>query len=237
MGYTPNSKIIVALDYVQKKEALSLVNVLDPRLARLKVGLNMFTHLGADWVKLLITKGFDVFLDLKFHDIPQTVFDACYQATQLGVWMINVHAMGGLLMLEKAREGVLAAGVSNPPKLIGVTVLTSLQEDDLKTLNINESVSSHVMRLSGLCAKANLDGVVCSAHEVASLKQEYGKDFICVTPGIRLEANTKDDQKRIMTPRQAVCEGADYLVIGRPITQSHNPNETLIQIAAQLEEL
>lgn len=237
MGITPNPKIIVALDFVNKKDALALVNSLDPRFARLKIGLNMYTHYGPDWVKFLMTKGFDVFLDLKFHDIPQTVYDACYQAAKLGVWMINVHALGGLAMLKKAREGMLAANCKTNPRLVGVTLLTSLEQNDLTELNIQEPMPSMVMRLAGLCDQAQLDGVVCSAQEASVLKQEYGQDFICVTPGIRLEEDSIDDQKRVMTPQNALAEGADFLVIGRSITQSRDPNQVLRMLAAQLEVL
>lgn len=234
MGSTHNPNIVVALDFEKKSEALELINKLDPRLCKLKVGITMFTKLGADFVGLLATKGFDVFLDLKFHDIPQQVYGACQSAAQLGVWMINVHALGGLDMLKKAREAVDAINMDKKPLLIGVTVLTSMQQEDIQRLGMKDSVDSMVMRLAGLCKQADLDGVVCSPKEAKAIKQEYGQDFLTVTPGIRLPDNDSHDQKRIMTPEKAMQEGADYLVMGRSITQHQAPNE-LLQELMQLE--
>jgi orotidine-5'-phosphate decarboxylase len=226
MVATRNNKIIVALDFEDQSQAMALVNTLSPRLCNLKVGITLYTKLGPDFVKLLVTKGFDVFLDLKFHDIPQQVYGACKSAANLGVWMINVHALGGLAMLKKARDAVSQLE-GQKPLLIGVTILTSMQQEDIKEIGLNEAVDSTVMRLAGLCKQAGLDGVVCSPHEANAIKQEFGNDFITVTPGIRLADANVHDQKRIMTPQAALNHGADYLVMGRSITEHQAPNELL----------
>jgi len=203
--------LIVALDYARIKDALVLVEKLDPKHCALKVGLEMFTLFGPKFVQILLKKKFKVFLDLKYHDIPNTVAAACFAAAKLGVWMINVHVSGGEKMLAAARAALQSFG-DKRPLLIGVTVLTS-----------QETSTSEVLALAHQAKKAHLDGVVCSAQEVASIKSECGTDFLTVTPGIRLPGDGADDQSRIMTPEQALIAGADYLVVGRSITRSETP--------------
>ena len=204
-------RLIVALDYARMQDALSLVEKLNPQHCALKVGLEMFTLFGPKFVQILQRKKFKVFLDLKYHDIPNTVASACLSAAKLGVWMINVHVIGGSKMLAAAWAALQPLGAQRP-LLIGVTVLTS-----------QESSASEVLALAHQAKKSHLDGVVCSAHEVAKIKAECGANFLTVTPGIRLPGDGADDQTRIMTPKQALAEGADYLVVGRPITQSGSP--------------
>ncbi len=223
------AKVIVALDFADKREALSFVDKVEPSACRLKVGKEMFTYFGPEFVTSLTRKGFDVFLDLKFHDIPNTVAKACVAAADLGVWMVNVHAVGGQKMMEAAKQAVVNAG-GNQPKLIAVTVLTSMSEADLKQTGINCNIATQVAHLAGLTQQSGFDGVVCSAHEASMLKTKFGKDFQLVTPGIRPHGSAQGDQTRIMTPQQAVQAGVDYMVIGRPITQSANPLETLAAI-------
>jgi len=189
----------------------------------------MFTHFGPDFVKELVQRDFDVFLDLKFHDIPNIVAKAVVAAADLGVWMVNVHASGGLKMMEKAKAALLPYG-DKAPLLIAVTVLTSMGPDDLAGIGITKSPAEHVLDLASLTKKAGLDGVVCSAMEAESLKQLLGKDFKLVTPGIRPAGSNADDQKRIMTPKEAINVGVDYLVIGRPITKAKNPQAVLQEI-------
>lgn len=227
--------IVVALDFDKKSDALELINRLDPGLCRLKIGKEMFTHFGPDFVKEVHALGFDVFLDLKFHDIPNTVAKAVKAAADLGVWMVNVHASGGTKMMKAAKD-ILEPYGDKAPLLIAVTVLTSMSEDDLQDLGIEKSPAEHVKFLAGLASKAGLDGVVCSAQEATMLKQAYGKDFKLVTPGIRTADASVDDQKRIMTPDRAVEAGSDYLVIGRAITKSENPINTMKEIYASLND-
>ncbi len=215
--------IIVALDFSDKKSALDFVNQVDSSLCALKIGKNMFTRLGPDFVRELIQKNFRVFLDLKFHDIPNTVFDACTAAAELGVWMVNVHVSGGEKMMRAAREAIDAFPLEKRPLLIGVTVLTSLDDNDLKLLGINDSVENTVLRFAQAAKSCGLDGVVCSAKETHLLREKCGKDFLLVTPGIRLESDNTDDQKRIVTPQDALAAGADYLVMGRSIIQAKDP--------------
>ena len=226
-----DSKVIVALDFPGDKAAMQLVDKLNPELCRLKVGKELFTRCGPSLVKDMVASGFDVFLDLKFHDIPNTVAKACESAAELGVWMVNVHSMGGTAMMEAARS-VLCHDDS--PLLIAVTLLTSSGEKELNALGIDQSPADFVKRLATMTKEAGLDGVVCSAQEAAILKQHCGDDFILVTPGIRPENAAADDQNRIMTPKQAVANGSDYLVIGRPVTQSDDPVRVLTEINAQI---
>lgn len=228
-----NKNIVVALDFDTKDEALALIDRLDPELCRLKIGKEMFTHFGPEFVKEVHAKGFDVFLDLKFHDIPNTVAKAVKAAADLGVWMVNVHASGGSKMMRAARE-ILKPYGDKAPLLIAVTVLTSMSEEDLVDLGIEKSPQEQVKFLAGLADKAGMDGVVCSAQEAAMLKQAYGENFKLVTPGIRTADASADDQKRIMTPERAVEAGSDYLVIGRAITKSENPIQTMKDIYASL---
>ena len=221
-----DAKVVVALDFDNKDEALSFVDKIQPSDCRLKVGKEMFTHFGPEFVKELVNRGFDVFLDLKFHDIPNTVAKAVAAAADLGVWMVNVHASGGIKMMQKAKEALLPFG-DKAPLLIAVTVLTSMSEEDLAGIGITRTPAEQVQHLATLTKNAGLDGVVCSAMEAESLKQSLGQDFKLITPGIRPAGSNADDQKRIMTPEQALKVGVDYLVIGRPITKAENPHAVL----------
>ena len=226
-------KVVVALDFDNQADALAFVDKIQPSDCRLKVGKEMFTYFGPDFVKALVERGFDVFLDLKFHDIPNTVAKADTAAAELGVWMVNVHASGGLAMMEKAKAALDVYG-DKAPLLIAVTVLTSMSEEDLLGLGITKSPAEQVAHLARLTQQAGLDGVVCSAQEAQMLKQSLGKAFKLVTPGIRPEGASVDDQKRVMTPKAAVDIGVDYLVIGRPITQAEDPHAVLQQINQSL---
>ncbi len=227
-------KIIVALDYSEGDQALALAKRLDPALCRLKVGKELFTAAGPDLVKSLVDAGFGVFLDLKFHDIPNTVASAVKAAARLGVWMVNVHASGGGKMMAAAREAL--EGAANRPKLIAVTVLTSMSRGDLAEIGLDVEPRQQVRRLAKLTQDAGLDGVVCSAQEAAMLKGELGGDFLLVTPGIRPADASTDDQSRIMTPAAAIAAGSDYLVIGRPITKAADPLQALRNIHLELGE-
>jgi orotidine-5'-phosphate decarboxylase len=224
----------VALDYDEEAKARHLVEQLDPGICRLKVGKEMFTRFGPAWVEWLQARGFDVFLDLKFHDIPNTVAKAVRAAADLGVWMVNVHASGGSVMMRAAREAL--AAVNRPPLLIAVTVLTSMTPADLEAIGITCSLEDEVRRLAALAAGAGMDGVVCSAREAAMLKQHLGPDVCLVTPGIRPAWSESDDQKRIMTPAEARRLGSDFLVVGRPITQAADPGRALERIVQELKE-
>ena len=223
-----HGKIIVALDYDTEAAARNLVDRLHPDSCRLKVGNELFVAAGPRFVELLVDRGFAVFLDLKFHDIPQTVAKACAAAAKLGVWMMNVHASGGAAMLRAARQAVDAG--AHKPLLIGVTVLTSLSDHDLDAIGLIGPTQAAVLRLAQLAQDCGLDGVVCSGQEAALLKSELGCTFQLVTPGIRLAGTDSGDQARILTPEQALQFGADYLVIGRPITQAVNPLAVLTAI-------
>ena len=225
-------KIIVALDYPDAASALILVARLDPALCRLKVGKELFTVAGPQLVEQLQARGFEVFLDLKFHDIPNTTAQACKAAASLGVWMVNVHASGGRRMMEAAREGL--ANFAKRPKLIAVTVLTSMAQADLAELGITVSPAEQVLRLAALTQSSGLDGVVCSAQEAALLRKQAGAEFCLVTPGIRPADAAADDQSRIMTPRAALENGSSYLVIGRPITKAADPLLALQQISHEI---
>ncbi|BFQ92394.1 orotidine-5'-phosphate decarboxylase [Gallibacterium anatis] len=228
------NKVIVALDYETKKEAMQLVDQIDPSLCRLKVGKEMFTTLGTEFVKELQKRNFDVFLDLKFHDIPNTVARAVRSAADLGVWMVDMHASGGLRMMEAAKK-ILEPYGKDAPILIAITVLTSMEEADLLQIGVNTSPEEHVIRLARLSQRAGLDGVVCSPQEVEILRQRCGNEFKLVTPGIRPEGSQLGDQRRVMTPREAINAGSDYLVIGRPITQAADPVAVLKQINASIQ--
>ena len=228
-------RIIVAFDYADAKSALALADRLSPQLCRLKVGKELFTAVGPQLVEQLQRRGFDIFLDLKFHDIPNTVAQACKAAAGLGVWMVNVHALGGRRMMEAAQEAL--ASVQNPPKLIAVTVLTSMGQEDLSELGITASPAQLVLHLAQLARSSGMDGVVCSAQEAALLRRECGEEFCLVTPGIRPADAALDDQSRVMTPRAARERGSDYLVIGRPVTRADDPLQVLQEITQQLGEL
>lgn len=225
-------KIIVALDYSSAAAASQLVKQLDPKLCKLKVGKELFTAAGPAWVEQLVSQGYGVFLDLKFHDIPHTVAQACKAAASLGVWMVNVHALGGRAMMTAAREAL--DSLPQRPKLIAVTVLTSMGSDDLADLGISEEPRQLVRRLARLAMDCHLDGVVSSAQEAAMLRQDLGANFCLVTPGIRPASASQDDQKRIMTPADALRAGSHYLVIGRPITQAANPLQALQTIEREI---
>jgi len=228
-------KIIVALDYPDARAALDLVSRLDPALCRLKVGKELFTAAGPDVVEQLMQRGFEVFLDLKFHDIPNTTAQACKAAAALGVWMVNVHALGGKRMMEAASDAV--AHAANPPKLIAVTVLTSMAQEDLAGIGITATPAEMVLRLAALAQDSGLDGVVCSAQEAALLRQQCGGNFCLVTPGIRPADAAADDQSRIMTPRAALQNGSSYLVIGRPVTKAADPLSALQNISREIGEM
>ena len=231
-----DSKIIVALDYADAASAQQLVNQLDPLLCKLKVGKELFTAAGPQLVEQLIAKNFQVFLDLKFHDIPTTVKKACQAASNLGVWMLNVHASGGASMMHAAAEGVDigSQGSAQKPLLIAVTVLTSMNQANLSEVGIAEAVENQVLKLAKLTQQSGLQGVVCSAMEAQLLKQQLPNDFLLVTPGIRPASASLDDQSRVLTPTQALSMGASYLVIGRPITQAANPLDALIAIHQEI---
>ena len=226
------NRIVVALDYSSAKQALNLAEQLDPKCCRLKVGKELFTREGPAVVEKLRNKGFDIFLDLKFHDIPNTTAAACAAAADLGVWMINVHALGGRRMMEAARNSVDKS--SHQPLLIGVTILTSMAVDDLLEIGLTDQPANEVARLAGLAKDSGLDGLVCSAHEATAMRSRFGSDFVLVTPGIRPDGADKGDQRRTMTPTEALKAGASYLVIGRPISRADNPIEVLKNIVAEI---
>jgi orotidine-5'-phosphate decarboxylase len=225
-------RIIVALDYPDAATARQFVNKVRPEMCRLKVGKELFVAAGPGFVQELVGQGYDVFLDLKFHDIPNTVAQACKAAARLGVWMMNVHASGGPRMLAAAREAL--ESMPKRPLLIAVTVLTSMGGEELKAIGVDADAEQQVLRLAGLTRDAGLDGVVCSAREAAILRQNLGPDFCLVTPGIRPAGSDSGDQTRILTPLQALQAGADYLVIGRPITQSTDPLIVLESISREI---
>ncbi|OZA24390.1 MAG: orotidine 5'-phosphate decarboxylase [Hydrogenophilales bacterium 17-61-9] len=228
-------KIIVALDYADAASALALVDRLDPALCRLKVGKELFTVAGPELVRALAARGFEVFLDLKFHDIPNTVAAACRAAAGLGVWMLNVHASGGRRMMAAAQDAL--AGLTQPPLLIAVTVLTSMSAEDLIEIGVDDAPADQVLRLARLSQQCKLDGVVCSAQEVSMLRAELGADFRLVTPGIRPAGAAMGDQRRVMTPIEALRAGASDLVIGRPITAAPDPLDALRQIQSEIQNV
>ena len=225
-------KVIVALDYDEQSKALDFVSKVNPELCKLKVGNELFTTAGPQFVSKLVDKGFKVFLDLKYHDIPNTVAKACEAAARLGVWMVNVHSSGGNVMMEKARETI--EKFENRPLLIAVTVLTSMDRAQLSSIGLDMEPKDQVIRLAKLVKQSMLDGVVCSALEVPLIRENIETPFVCVTPGIRPAGAALGDQKRVMTPKEAVIQGSDYLVIGRPITQSDDPVATLNSINESL---
>ncbi|STX51359.1 orotidine-5'-phosphate decarboxylase [Legionella busanensis] len=231
-----NPRIIVALDFSNQNDALSLINELNPKECALKIGSEMFTLFGPDFVRTLVNKNYNVFLDLKFHDIPNTVAHACKAAAELGVWMINVHTSGGLKMMQAAREALTNFG-PHKPLLIGVTVLTSMASQELLTIGVNSSLEEQISLQTKLAEQAGLDGVVCSAHEVQLVKSLCGQSFLTITPGIRLLTDNSNDQVRIMSPKEALDLGSDYLVIGRPITQAKNPQAVVNSIISTITNL
>ncbi len=225
-------KIIVALDYSNEKQALNFIAQLNNQLCRLKIGKEMFTHFGPQLIEKIQSKDFEIFLDLKYHDIPNTTAKACEAAADLGVWMLNIHAGGGRKMMEAAANAI--ANHKLKPHLIAVTVLTSLSQQDLIEIGINDSPATHAIKLAKLAQDSGINGIVCSAQEASSMRKQFTDDFLLVTPGIRTKNNKSDDQQRIMTPLNAINAGADYLVIGRPITQSDNPMGTLLTINSDI---
>lgn len=228
----PKSPFIVALDVADKQSLINLVDKLDPTLCRVKVGKELFTAMGVIAVDMLHQRGFEVFLDLKFHDIPNTVAQAVKSAAQAGVWMVNVHASGGLRMMSAAREALDA--INSDTLLIAVTVLTSMSEQDFAQIGMVRSLEEQVLHLAALAQSCQLDGVVCSAREASQLRAQSGSDFLLVTPGIRPENSSTDDQQRICTPQQALALGSDYLVIGRPVTQAADPTNALLALIDSL---
>ncbi|SFR49856.1 orotidine-5'-phosphate decarboxylase [Thiomicrospira sp. ALE5] len=228
MAKTPFSPVIVALDFPTVALALAFVDRLDPSECRLKVGKELFALGGPDLVVALQTRGFDVFVDLKYHDIPTTVAKACRVLSDLGVWMLNVHSLGGPKMIQAARDAIEQSG--HPTWLIAVTILTSFDQQQLNAIGLKGSVAENVKRLAGLAASSGAQGVVCSALEAEMLRASFDQDFQLVTPGIRLANARADDQHRIMTPENAIRAGSSYLVIGRPITQADDPLAVLSQI-------
>ncbi|WP_426449033.1 orotidine-5'-phosphate decarboxylase [Siccibacter colletis] len=230
-----DSPVVVALDYANRDSALAFVDRIDPRDCRLKIGKEMFTLFGPQLVRDLHQRGFELFLDLKFHDIPNTAAHAVAAAADLGVWMVNVHASGGARMMSAAREALVPFG-KEAPLLIAVTVLTSMEASDLADIGITASPAEHAERLARLTQQCGLDGVVCSAQEAVRFKAELGQAFKLVTPGIRPAGSEAGDQRRIMTPPDAQRAGVDYMVIGRPITQAADPAQALRDILASLKQ-
>ncbi len=237
-----STKIIVALDYADAASALALVERLDPALCRLKVGKELFTVAGPELVRALVARGFEVFLDLKFHDIPNTVAAACRAAAGLGVWMVNVHASGGRRMMSAAQESLAdlpprerPGDKPQRPLLIAVTVLTSMSAEDLDEVGVAGAPADQVLRLARLTQACKLDGVVCSGHEASMLRNDLGADFRLVTPGIRPAGSEAGDQRRVMTPVEALRAGATDLVIGRPITAATDPLAALKRIQSDIQ--
>ncbi|XXQ67239.1 orotidine-5'-phosphate decarboxylase [Neisseriaceae bacterium B1] len=233
MAKTP---VIVALDFANELDTLQFVRQLDPSLCQLKIGKELFTATGRSLAEKLINQGFKLFLDLKYHDIPNTVAQACKVAAEMGVWLVDMHVSGGRRMMEAAADAV--ANSSHKPYLIGVTVLTSMSQEDLTEIGFQAAAQDLVLQWAKLAQSSGLDGVVCSAQESALLRANLGQEFLLVTPGIRLDtANNSDDQRRIMTPEEALIAGSSYLVMGRPITQAADPVAVLREINAMAERL
>lgn len=233
MAMNGEPRIIVALDYPDAASARELIDQLTPSLCRLKIGKELFTAAGPALVSDLVRRGFGVFLDLKFHDIPATTAAACRAAADLGVWMLNVHASGGRRMLEAAAQALQKDG--QRPLLTGVTVLTSLSQAEFGELGYQRDIPEQVSALAGLCQDCGLDGVVCSAQEARRLRNEVRSDFRLVAPGIRPAGSDAGDQSRIMTPAEAISAGVDYLVIGRPVTRAADPLAALQAITREIE--
>jgi len=228
-------RVIVALDFSNGDQARQFVDRLEPGSCRLKIGKELFTREGPELVRYFTANGHEVFLDLKFHDIPNTVARACQAAAALGVWMMNVHASGGSRMMSAARAALDELGGPYRPLLIGVTVLTSMAGEDLRELGVNADPGEQVLRLATLAKASGLDGVVCSPQEAALLRDEFGQTFKLVTPGIRPKGAAIDDQSRVLTPADAIRSGSDYLVMGRPITRAEDPASVLRHINQELQ--
>jgi len=227
-----SSRVIVALDFAEAESANAFTRLVSPDSCKLKIGKELFTAEGPGLVESLVRRGFDVFLDLKFHDIPTTVARACAVAARLGVWMLNVHALGGGAMVQAAREALGNAG--DRPLLVAVTILTSMTDNDLQEIGMAPDAAQSVVRLAGLAHAHGADGVVCSAHEAGALRERFGDGFLRVTPGIRLAGNAADDQRRVMTPARAMRSGSSYLVVGRPVTKADDPAAVLRRIEKEL---
>ena len=234
MDTSLDSKVIVALDYPDAAAAMPLIDQLSPDLCKLKVGKELFTAAGPEFVRTLVKRGFKVFLDLKFHDIPNTVASACAVAADLGVWMMNVHASGGRKMLETASNRL--AQLQQKPLLIAVTILTSLSEEEIHEIGYSGSAQDNVLRLAKLTQSAGLDGVVCSPLEAAAVRNATSPEFKLITPGVRPAFASSDDQKRIMTPADALKAGASYLVVGRPVTAADDPMHNLQLILDEIKQ-
>lgn len=229
-----SSKIIVALDYDNKKEAIEMANRLNPSLCKLKVGLELFISCGPEIIQDLHALGYKIFLDLKYHDITNTVVKSCLAASALGVWMINVHSSGGKNMMTKCKNEIIK---SNKKILIlGVTILTSMNENEIREVGYTNNLKDQVLKMAKLCHESKLDGVVCSTQESKLIKSEFKENFICVCPGIRSDNEKNNDQKRISSPKVAATSGADYIVVGRPITKSSDPLASLIAIKKEFDE-
>lgn len=224
------NRIIIPLD-LDYSQAINIAKTLDPNICRLKVGSQLFTSSGPKVIKELHSLGFDIFLDLKFHDIPNTVHESVKSAADLGVWMVNVHASGGSKMLEASNKALV--GYENPPLLIGVTVLTSLSEEEIKEIGL-KGIQGQVLQLAGLVKDNGLDGVVCAASDTTAIKSKFGEEFLTVSPGIRPANSNTNDQSRVATPSEAIKNGSDYLVIGRPVTGSKNPKDALEKIYKEI---
>ncbi|MFK5894570.1 MAG: orotidine-5'-phosphate decarboxylase [Pseudomonadota bacterium] len=235
MSQSTDPKIIIALDYSDEQSAMAMVKQLSPTLCRIKIGKELFVSSGPQLIEKIAKLGFDIFLDLKFHDIPNTVAGACRAAANLGVWMVNVHASGGLKMMQAAREAI--ENSSHKPLLIAVTILTSLDDKALTEIGYKNNTQQQVLQLAKLTQNAGLDGVVCSPLEAQLIKAETNKDFLLITPGVRPKGSKVNDQSRIMTPKQALEAGSNYLVIGRPITAAENPLKALELIASEINSL
>ena len=233
MSSNTSSPIVVAMDFDNAKACLDLASRLSPQYCRLKVGKELFTSCGPQIVETLMQKGFDIFLDLKFHDIPNTTAKAVKAAADLGVWMVNVHGSGGERMMLAARE-ILDQSSGQKPLLIAVTVLTSMEQSDLLGVGVADPIDNQVERLAGLAHYCGLDGIVCSAREAKQMRQQFDQNFCLVTPGIRMADSPADDQRRTLTPVQAMQEGSSYLVIGRPITGAENPAQACENIFNEL---
>jgi orotidine-5'-phosphate decarboxylase len=234
MKLMKGSRVIVALDFPEASRVLSLVDQFEPADCRLKVGSELFAAAGPRLVEQLRARGFEIFLDLKFHDIPNTVQRACAVARDLGVWMLTVHAAGGRRMVEAAADAL--GGGSTPPLLVAVTVLTSLEDRDLADIGLRENALAWVDRLGRLAVEAGADGLVCSAREVGGLRASLGPAKVLVTPGIRPAGFAPGDQRRVLTPGEAVRAGADLLVVGRPVAQSDDPRSTLLAICSDISD-
>jgi orotidine-5'-phosphate decarboxylase len=227
------SKIIVAFDFENKNKALSMAKLLDPSLCKIKVGLELYVSCGPSIIEELHSLGYKIFLDLKFHDITNTVVKSCLAASKLGVWMVNIHSGGGSNMMISSKEELVSNNYQT--LVLGVTILTSMNEKDINEIGYTGNIENQVVKMASLCYESKLDGIVCSANEAKLIKSKFPENFICVCPGIRNNDDDNNDQKRTVTPAQAAKYGADYIVVGRPIIKSKNPLECLINIKKEFD--